>query len=157
MKLTYQNFLQFCSKFEELNEFEFEEESVQNSNDNPKECYYDATYRDECNYKSNVRIFFLEGSVRWEVAAGWDEAYEELDRIYLEEFQCKVNEQTEEMKYVYRLSYVILGKYDLFFVEEALDENHAKIQARKEMIKDQIPLQDCKLMQVEMIRPVVNK
>lgn len=56
------------------------------------------------------------------------------------------------MLYVYRLYYVLLGKYDLLLTVDAEDEDQADLLARKEIKKDLIPDEDCKLIECEMIR-----
>lgn len=51
--------------------------------------FYDATYRDESNYKTNVRIHFdgLAGEITWEIADGWEDAYTEIDELYQLQFK----------------------------------------------------------------------
>lgn len=82
MKNTYPDFINFVRTFEELNHFEFDEKEVQVLGDG--QFFYDATYRDNDNYKTNVRIQFdAKGSeITWEVADGWEDAYQELEEIY---------------------------------------------------------------------------
>ncbi|BFH18209.1 hypothetical protein J6TS7_29550 [Paenibacillus dendritiformis] len=82
MKNTYPDFIFFARTFEEMNHFEFDEKAVQVSGED--QYYYDATYRDNSNYKTNVRIQFdaKDGEITWEVADGWKDAYQELEDVY---------------------------------------------------------------------------
>lgn len=58
------------------------------------------------------------------------------------------------MIFAYRLSYVLCGKYDLVMVEEATDGYAADQKARLEMKKDQLPIQGCQLIDVELMHIV---
>ncbi|PZM63712.1 hypothetical protein [Paenibacillus dendritiformis] len=81
MKHNYEDFIFFAQAFEEMNHFEFDENFIQQVGD----CYYyDATYRDNDNYKTNVRIQYnqIDGEITWEVNDGWEDAYQELKELY---------------------------------------------------------------------------
>ncbi|MBV6717163.1 hypothetical protein [Paenibacillus chitinolyticus] len=80
-KLDYRDFICFCKAFEDHNQNCFDKEAI-SRNDENKDYFYDALYRDRHNYKSIVRIYWESSDIRWEVFEGWDDAYEELEDLY---------------------------------------------------------------------------
>lgn len=88
MKQTYQDFIDFSRAFEEQNCFEFTGEIQQPDPERPL-FFYDATYRDEGNYKTNVQIQFdgAAGVITWEIAGGWEDAEMEIRELYRQLFE----------------------------------------------------------------------
>lgn len=95
MKRTYQEFIDFVRAFEEQNNFDFNEQELQQEDPEQPLYFYDATYRDESNYKTNVRIHFdgLAGEITWEIADGWEDAYTEIDELYQLQFKKSHRQQ----------------------------------------------------------------
>jgi hypothetical protein len=90
MKRTYQEFTAFARAFAEQNCFDFDETELQQQPDPVHPMFfYDATYRDESNYKTNVRIHFdgLAGVITWEVSDGWEDAESEIETLYRLQFE----------------------------------------------------------------------
>ncbi|MGG2201861.1 hypothetical protein, partial [Paenibacillus validus] len=94
MKRTYQDFIDFARAFEEQNCFDFNEQELQQPDPARPLFFYDATYRDESNYKTNVRIYFdgLAGVITWEIADDWEDADTEIGTLYRLQFE-KPNRQ----------------------------------------------------------------
>lgn len=92
-QLTYTDYVLFCRAFQQLNFFEFDEKDIQvQTGENP--CYtYDATFRDESNYKTNVLIIFDGSAISWEVGDGWDDALAEISELYDTLIQMKESGQ----------------------------------------------------------------
>lgn len=80
MELTFQDFIQICTHFEEQNHFEFDRDQVKISSSYPKCFYYDATYRDEHNYKTSVRIYFQDNEIEWETP--WEDAHDQISELF---------------------------------------------------------------------------
>jgi hypothetical protein len=95
MKRTYQEFIDFSRAFVEQNCFDFNEQELQQPDLALPLFVYDATYRDESNYKTNVRIHFdeLAGVITWEIADGWEDADTEIEALYKQSFEKKHREQ----------------------------------------------------------------
>ncbi|TVX85545.1 hypothetical protein [Paenibacillus agilis] len=96
MKITYNDFIHFCRKFEEANEFEFNEENLIDFIDEKHyrhknaKYMYDATYRNDNENKLAVTIYLLEDdTIAWELLAHWYDAKEKLDQIYDSMFLIK--------------------------------------------------------------------
>ncbi len=91
MKRTYEEFIEFVKAFEEQNCFEFDEEVVEQPDPMLPVFSYDATFRDEANYKTSVLISFngLVGEITWEVTAGWADAVNEIEVLYDNMFDRK--------------------------------------------------------------------
>ncbi|MBJ6361761.1 hypothetical protein ACFOQM_10740 [Paenibacillus sp. GCM10012307] len=107
MKISKEQFIQFVHAFEDQNQFEYDDTALLQPNEN--QIVYHATYRDESNYKSDVK-FSLDvpsGEVNWEVAYGWNDAYEEIDALYHQMFgrseMKDVLTNNNEAQHVYRV------------------------------------------------------
>ncbi|EJW13814.1 hypothetical protein M5X00_13085 [Paenibacillus alvei] len=80
---SLEDFIIFTKAYVELNHFDFVQEDIMQPDPEIMEFYYNATYRDEDNYKSNVRIMLdSDGSISWEVMYGWEDAEEEIEELF---------------------------------------------------------------------------
>ncbi len=84
-----QEYIAFCRKFQEQNEFDYNETKVFEPSDEKAYHSYDATYRDEGNYKTNVEIRFDGQVITWELEEGWHDAHIELTRLYDDMFDSR--------------------------------------------------------------------
>ncbi|MFM9280910.1 hypothetical protein [Paenibacillus jiagnxiensis] len=85
MKITYDQFLQFCQAFEALSGYVFDVSRIR-SGSATTAYVYEARYRDETNYKVLVKILLeTNGQLRWET--GWDQAGMDLYEMW-EEWFC---------------------------------------------------------------------
>lgn len=116
MKRTYQDFIDFARAFEEQNYFEFHEQELQQPDPERPLYFYDATYRDESNYKTNVRIHFdgLAGVITWQITDGWEDAETEIKALYRQMFEKQRRRQLavkdKDAERVYRvLQKLMLG------------------------------------------------
>jgi len=74
MPITKNAFVYFCKMYEEINEFEFEEEELVETDHGYK---YAALFRDEYNYKIGFDIYLQDGRIIWEEPEfNEDEAYD---------------------------------------------------------------------------------
>lgn len=97
MKRTYQDFIDFARTFEEQNHFDFSEAAIEQIESIHPIYAYDATYRDESNYKSNVRITYngFTGAIEWNVAEGWQDAIDEIEALYEQMFEKHIEKQLD--------------------------------------------------------------
>ncbi|MFB5678832.1 hypothetical protein [Paenibacillus terreus] len=94
MKITYDQFQQFCQAFEALSGYQFDERRVR-SGSGTAGWAYEARYRDETNYKVLVNILLqTDGKLRWET--GWDQAAMDLYEMW-EEWFAPNDERQEEV------------------------------------------------------------
>lgn len=91
--LTYQDYVFFCKAFQEWNHFDFEEHDIQRQPGEPPTFSYDATFRDESNYKTNVRIMFDGTVITWAIADGWEDAHEEISALYDSMMELKASDR----------------------------------------------------------------
>ncbi|MVP02151.1 hypothetical protein [Paenibacillus lutrae] len=98
MKFTYQDFIAFARAFEEQNCFDFCENEVRQADREEWLFFYDATFRDESNYKTNVCIQFneLSGEIGWDIGGGWDDAIREIEILYQQLFGKRLGYQLVE-------------------------------------------------------------
>lgn len=92
MEMQFQDFIDFCRRVEEKNQNEFDPNAIKTFSFNPNHFYYDATYRDEFNYKTNIRIYWEDSEISWETA--WSDADDDLTDLYSEMFPgstCRVH------------------------------------------------------------------
>ncbi|MNW32226.1 hypothetical protein D3C74_91660 [compost metagenome] len=80
MELTFQDFIQICTHFEAQNQAEFDRDRVQMSSFYPQKFFYDATFRDENNYKTFVRIHFYKNKIEWDT--GWEDAHDAIFQLF---------------------------------------------------------------------------
>lgn len=139
MKQTYYDFIDFARAFEEQNCFDFNEQELQQPDPARPLFFYDATYRDESNYKTNVRIHFdgLAGVITWEIADSWEDADTEIEALYRQMFEKKHRQQLAEKDKDAERVYRVLMK---------LMESIHKAEAGKipfAAVFNGIPLRDC--------------
>ncbi|MGG1938308.1 hypothetical protein ABFY57_00795 [Paenibacillus polymyxa] len=80
--MEYADFITFCRTFQEYNAFDFEESEVIKVSKKPPVYTYNAIFRDNSNYKTNVVITLDARGITWQIADGWEDANEELSTIY---------------------------------------------------------------------------
>ncbi|MEX1030280.1 MAG: hypothetical protein WDZ91_09605 [Paenibacillaceae bacterium] len=86
MGKSFQDYLKFCRRFQEQNEFEFNEHHLVKPTEDKAYHSYDATYRDDGNYKTNVELRYDGRAITWELEEGWHDAHVELSRLYCDIF-----------------------------------------------------------------------
>jgi len=91
-------FLAFCRAFDHGNDlFDFETSEV--VEDEAGNLEYQTIYRDPDNYKSPVVLKCTKGDISWDVLYGYEEAYEELESLYVDQVRQVV--QAEGLKIAY--------------------------------------------------------
>ncbi|RRJ54580.1 hypothetical protein EHV15_33760 [Paenibacillus oralis] len=89
--VTYPDYVFFCKAFQEWNLFDFEESDIKQEPGETPSYTYDATFRDESNYKTNVVISFDGAAITWAIADGWEDAHEEINTLYDSMMQLKAS------------------------------------------------------------------
>lgn len=112
MKQSYQDFIHFCKSFQVQNEFGFNEQEIKSDRDG---YYFDATYRDESNYKSNVRIYFIQGNIGWHVTEGWEDAYQEINFLFKTMFPLEDENIDRRMEVVQAIDADSARVYEVFY------------------------------------------
>ena len=139
MKRTYEDFIDFARAFEEQNCFDFNDQELQQPDPARPLFYYDATYRDESNYKTNVRIHFdgLAGVITWEIADGWEDAYTEIEELYRLQFENPRRQQLAKKDKDAERVYRVLQK----LIEGIQKAESGKIPFAA--VFNDIPIRDC--------------